>query len=224
MMNKINPVKYEHPVVLVGGGEVNWPVLLPLVNKGFPLVAADGGANPLAGHGITPDLIIGDLDSLDTKTRRENHTRLLHITEQHSTDFEKTLYAIDAPLYLAFGFLGRRSDHSLAALHSLVKYRGQKRIVLVDSVDMLWTPPAVDIFEIDLPPGTRFSIYPLEPVTFEASQGLEYPLDGLTLKQGLAIGTSNRVSGKTVRIRQKKTENGAWVVIIPNDFIDLFAP
>ena len=221
---KFEPVKYDKPVLLVGGGDVNWPVLVSFVNKGLPLVAADGGANALADHGITPDLIIGDLDSLDAQTRRAHYARLLEITEQHSTDFEKTLYATDAPLYLAFGFLGRRSDHSLAALHSLVKYRGQKRIVLVDLVDMVWIPPADGVFEIDLPPGTRFSIYPLEPVTFASSQGLEYPLDGLTLKQGVAIGTSNRVGSETVRIDPKKSESGAWAVIIPNDFIALLVP
>ncbi len=217
-----NTIKYEKPLLLVGGGDVNWPVLLSLIDKGHPLVAADGGANALADYGVTPDMIIGDLDSIDLKTRQDNHAHLLEISEQQTTDFEKTLYATDAPLYLAFGFLGRRYDHCLAALHSLVKYREQKQIILVDLVDMIWTPPSTEKFEIDLPLGTRFSIYPLEPVTFETSQGLEYPLDGLSLKQGVAIGTSNRVTGETVRIRQTDSENGAWAVIIPNDFIGLF--
>ncbi len=223
-MTKIKTRKYERPVVVVGGGDVNWPLLESLVNKDLPLVAADGGANALADHGMTPDVIIGDLDSVDATTRKENHARLMEITEQHSTDFEKALYATDAPLYLAFGFLGRRVDHSLAALHGLVKYRAQKKIVLVDQVDMVWIPPPEDIFEINLPPGTRFSIYPLQPVTFEVSHGLEYPLDGLSLEQGVAIGTSNQVTAETVSIRPKKSENGAWAVIIPNDFIGLFAP
>jgi len=223
-MIRIKTAKYAQPLLLVGGGNVNWPVLLSLLDKGLPLVAVDGGANTLVDHGITPDLVIGDLDSINTRTQREHGSRLLEISEQHSTDFEKSLYATDAPLYLAFGFLGRRFDHSLAALHSLVKYRSQKRIVLVDLEDMVWVPPVADLFEINLPHGTRFSIYPVEPVTFEMSQGLEYPLDGLSLKQGVVIGTSNRVNGETVRIRQATAETGAWAVIVPNDFIGLFAP
>jgi len=221
-MNKINSVKFEKTLLLVGGGDLNWPLLSSLLDKDLPLVAADGGANALADNGVTPEMIIGDLDSLDSRVQREDRTRILEIYEQHTTDFEKCLYATDAPLYLAFGFLGKRFDHTLATLHSLVKYRAQKRIVLVDQVDMIWTPPPAEIFEIDLPPGTRFSIYPLEPVTFETSQGIEYPLDGLSMKQGVTIGTSNRVISKPVRIRQNKTEIGAWAVIIPNEFIDLF--
>lgn len=216
-------VKYQQPLLLIGGGDVNWTLLTSFVDKGLPLVAADGGANGLAEHGITPHMIIGDLDSIDARTRSENATRLLEISEQHSTDFEKALYATDAPLYLAFGFLGRRFDHSLAALHGLLKYRAQKRIILVDQVDMVWIPGRTEIFEMDLPVGTRFSIYPLEPVRFETSQGLEYPLDGLLLRQGVAIGTSNRVCGQTVRITPDKDQDGAWAVIIPNDFISLFA-
>jgi len=221
-MIKTKTVKYTQPLLLVGGGDVNWPVLLSLLDKGLPLVAVDGGANNLVDHGITPDLIIGDLDSINIKTQREHRSRLMEISEQLSTDFEKSLYATEAPLYLAFGFLGRRFDHSLAALHSLVKYRAQKRIVLVDQEDMVWVPPVADVFEIRLPHGTRFSIYPMEPVTFETSQGLEYPLDGLSLKQGVAIGTSNRVNGEDVRIRVATTDVGAWAVIVPNDFVELF--
>ena len=223
-MTKIKTVKYGQPLLLVGGGDVNWPVLLSLLDKGLPLVAVDGGANSLVEHGITPDLVIGDLDSINIQAEQEHRSRLLKISEQHSTDFEKSLYATEAPLYLGFGFLGRRFDHSLAALHSLVKYRTQKRIVLVDQEDMVWVPPVADIFEINLPHGTRFSIYPMEPVAFATSQGLVYPLDGLSLRQGVAIGTSNRVNGETVRIHQATDETGAWAVIVPNDFVGLFVP
>ncbi len=221
-MIKSDPVEYQKPVLLVGGGDVNWPLLSSLVNKGLPVVAADGGANKLAEHGIDPQLIVGDLDSLDAGIGEENASRLLEISGQDNTDFEKTLSATEAPLYLAFGFLGRRFDHSLAALHSLIKYRGQKKIVLIDQVDMIWLPDPVETFKIDLPLGTRFSVYPLEPVSFQMSEGLQYPLDGLSLKQGTAIGTSNRVTGETVRIALKKGQTGAWAVIIPAEFVRLF--
>ena len=40
-------------------------------------------------------------------------------------------------------------------------------------------------------PGERVSIHPLAPITFWRSEGLKYPLDGLTLAPGVRIGTSN---------------------------------
>ena len=40
---------YDTPVILLGGGDINWPVLQHYVDLGYPVVAADGAANALGG-------------------------------------------------------------------------------------------------------------------------------------------------------------------------------
>ena len=70
------------------------------------LIAADGGADALHEMRLTPEAVIGDMDSLSDMAAWRGRTRLVHLAEQDSTDFEKCLYATQAPLYVAPGFTG----------------------------------------------------------------------------------------------------------------------
>lgn len=207
-------LEFDGPVILVGGGDVDRETLDYALGLGHPAVAVDSGADALHAAGVRPDVIIGDMDSISDPGGWPEATRMLEITEQDTTDFEKALYTTSASLYLAFGFLGKRLDHSLAALHCLAKFRTRKSIVLVDSVDLMFAP-AVPL-HIALPPGSRFSINPLAPVTFLSSTGLRYPLDGLTLEAGVAIGASNTVTGSTVSVDPENAGSADYLVVVPN--------
>ena len=48
-------------------------------------------------------------------------------------------------------------------------------------------------------------------MTFQSSSGLKYPLDGLTLEQGVTIGTSNEATDETVEIRA--TDDAVFLVV-----------
>lgn len=205
---------FDSPVILVGGGDVDWESLDYALGLGLPVVAVDSGADVLRDAAVQSDVIIGDMDSISDTRGWSAQTKIAEIPEQDSTDFEKTLYSTSAPLYLAFGFLGQRLDHSLAALHCLTKYRTRKSIVLIDRVDLMFAPTVP--LSIDLPQNIRFSINPLAPVTFQSSTGLRYPLDGLTLQAGVAIGTSNTVTGTTVKLIPENAERADYLVIVPN--------
>ncbi len=213
----MKPRKFDDPLVLVGGGDIDWDAVAELRGRGFPLVAADGGANDMPPSEAPPEMIIGDLDSLVDRDRWDDRTQILHLEEQDSTDFEKCLYATAAPLYLAFGFLGRRLDHSLASLHVVMKYHPDKPVVLIDGVDLLTL--ASGRFEMSLPLGARISVYPMETVTFDRSEGLEYALDRLTMRQGTRIGTSNRVTADPVRIAVRDSGEAAYAVILSNNLL-----
>ena len=179
---------HQTPVVMVGGGVVDAEQLSPFAQR-YPLIAVDGGVVSLGKMGLKPQAIVGDFDSvLDVSL---DHIPLqIKITDQYSTDFEKALAVIDAPKIYAFGFLGNRMDHSLAALHALAE-RQHSDIVLIDPYDI-----AVMVhgsFHASLPQGSRFSIWSMKPQRFIASKGLVYPLDGLDIGVGQTLGTSNQV-------------------------------
>ncbi|UYV37753.1 hypothetical protein N4R57_01135 [Rhodobacteraceae bacterium D3-12] len=71
------------------------------------IVAADGAAQEVLRHGFMPEAVIGDFDSLsEASKRRISQDRLHEISEQDSTDFEKCLSRIEAPLVLGVGFEG----------------------------------------------------------------------------------------------------------------------
>lgn len=180
--------RYDEPVIAIGGGSFVPEMLKPLLGR-YPVVAADGGADIAASLGEQPDLIVGDFDSI-TSPESFPSERLLRVDDQNKTDLEKTLEAIRAPLCLGFGFLGRRLDHSLAALHALSC--SANPVVLVGRHDAVTFTRGV--FTATLPDAARLSIWPLTRLSFRCSSGLLWPLDGLTLEAGRLIGTSNRVA------------------------------
>lgn len=207
---------FDKPVVLMGGAHVRESTLRSDELKELPVVAADGGANTLFNYGITPAAIIGDLDSLEQIDYWQQQSRVMHIAEQDTTDFEKCLYTVSAPLLVAVGFTGKRFDHTLVTLHLLQKYVGKVKLLLITDEDVCFAWQG-DL-HLTLPLGCRFSIYPLTETTFINSTGLEYSLDGLTLKQGKVIGTSNRVAHSNIVLNAKP--EGIYTVILSLSVLD----
>lgn len=204
---------YQSPIILVGGGHMSWRSFDEINPAGFPVIAVDAGAELLRARDIQPDLILGDMDSIVRDTAHTPPIEMMEIDEQETTDFEKALYSLEAPLYLAFGFWGKRLDHSLAVLHALTKYRSHRQVVLIDEIDLLYIPRG----PVTLPCtfGTRVSIIPLKPVSFTSSQGLKYPLDGLRLEMGSAIGVSNETTDENFSISPAASEQDNYGVVVP---------
>jgi len=197
-------------IAILGGGSVDAATLSRVLARASLLVAADGGADRALAAGLMPDAVIGDFDSISDAARAAiPAARLRRVAEQDSTDFEKCLRAVDAPLFLGAGFLGPRIDHTLAALNTLVRYP-RRRCVLLGSRDVCFLcPPAL---ELDLPTGMRFSLFPLGPVA-GASEGLRWPISGIDFAPGGLIGTSNVVTG-SVRVTMDRP---AMAVLLPED-------
>jgi thiamine pyrophosphokinase len=186
------------PVTLVGGGQVNPEALNTALRLAPILVAADGGAGRALGVGRVPDFVIGDLDSLDPSSIAQIPQKSLHrICEQDSTDFDKCLRSIDAPLVLATGFTGGRLDHELAVYNALVRHHA-RRCIVTGETDLCFVVPQTG-FAIGLPEGARVSLFPMGPVRVSAS-GLRWNFRGLEMAPDGAVGTSNAATGGMVRI------------------------
>jgi thiamine pyrophosphokinase len=177
-------------VALVGGGAASRAGFEAARARCAHVVAADGGANALRDWGVVPDAVIGDMDSVDDLAGLERAgARVLRLSEQETTDLEKCLYATEAPFYVGVGFTGRRFDHTLAALHALLR-RPDPRVALLGEDDVVTMAPRR--WRARVEPGARVSLFPLRPVRALSSSGLEWPLTGLDFAPGLRIGTSNR--------------------------------
>ena len=178
-------------VTLAGGGRFSLKLLelaLGLAPRG---VAADGGADRLLRHGVKPEAVIGDFDSISKAARGRLAGRLFPIEEQVTTDFDKALRSIDAPFVLGLGFSGARLDHELAVLNGLVSHPAQRCLILGPQ-DVTFLAPRR--MALDLPVGSRLSLFPMGAVA-GASDGLRWPLQGLKFAPAAMIGTSNEVSG-----------------------------
>ncbi|WP_152662674.1 thiamine diphosphokinase [Devosia soli] len=204
------PLVFARPMAIVGGGTVDTALLRELAAKGVALVGADGGADTIGAAGLLPEAIIGDLDSLEDRASWESRTRVIHIPEQITTDFQKALYSTEAPVTLALGMTGKRLDHTLAALSAVLQYAPSRKLMLVDEVDVALAVTGPIAFDARVK--ERVSIHPLVPIRFQRSSGLFYPMDGLLLEPGGLIGTSNEGTGGRVEV---EPEDGTpWLLIL----------
>ncbi len=185
-------VREKEAISLIGGARVARSDLDAALSLAPVVVAADGGADAALEAGLMPRAVIGDFDSISAATRARLPDDILHpLHDQDSTDFDKCLKHIDAPLIIGLGFTGDRLDHQMAACNSLVRHAG-RRCVLLGAHDLMFLCPPV--LDLPLEPGCRVSLFPMGAVE-GASDGLEWPISGINFTPDGRVGTSNRTVG-----------------------------
>lgn len=207
-------VQSTHGVTLAGGGPFSARDLALALKRAPVPVAADSGADRLLRCGVMPQAVIGDMDSLSQAAKeRIPQSRQHLVAEQVTTDFDKALRLIEAPMVLALGFAGARLDHGLAALSTLIA-RAERRCILIGPQDLAFAaPPRI---ELDLVPGEPLSLFPMAPVTGR-SAGLEWPIAGISFAPDGMIGTSNRVAARRVRL---EFDRRGMLMILPRRRLD----
>lgn len=185
-------VEYHEPVTLLGGGAADPAQLRFALERAPHLVAADGGANMAVAEGLVPDAVIGDFDSVSADALAaipaERHMK---VPEQETTDFEKCLTRIRAPLILGVGFMGARADHALAVFSALARHPARPCLLLGGEDAVFAAPPRI---VLALEAGTRLSLFPMAAVSGE-SAGLRWPIGGIGFAPDGVIGTSNEATG-----------------------------
>lgn len=200
-------VDTDEIVTLVGAGEVDLAILRESLTEAGPIVAADGGAAHVLALGRIPDAVIGDFDSIapDILARVPPHA-LHQSADQETTDFEKALSFISAPLILAHGFTGRRLDHELAVYAAILRLT-RTPVIIIGAEDICF---ALDMsLTLNLAPGTRVSLFPMAK-TRCASTGLRWATDHLVFDPLGRIGTSNEAIAPEVSL----TPSGPGLLVI----------
>lgn len=190
-----NAAIVRHPVgvTVLGGGRLAEGALERALARAPALVAADGAAAAALAAGYRPEAVIGDFDSLSPGVRAALPPgRLHHVAEQDSTDFEKCLARVAAPLVLAVGVTGARTDHELAVFNALV--RSPHACLVLGERDLVAALPPGREIALDVPAGTRVSLFPMGAVSGR-SEGLAWPIGGIGFAPDGRVGTSNRATG-----------------------------
>jgi len=162
------------------------------------IICVDGGAKNALDLGLKPQVVVGDMDSMDPRLRKELQEAgcrfVEHPSRKDATDSELAVrYALsqEATEILILGALGGRIDHTLAnvMLLALSELEGVKvALIEADQEILLIRDEAV----IEGKPGDTVSLLPLTgDVTGIHTRGLEYPLSDGTLRFGAARGVSN---------------------------------
>jgi thiamine pyrophosphokinase len=171
------------------------------------IVAADAGALTALAFGFTPNVVVGDFDSLDADALTQLRERNIPV-EQHPRDKDATdgQLAVERALreqpteLLLLGFLGgQRLDQALANI--LMLTRVEVPTVLLDERNeaRLLRPGTVHLWAPD--PSETISLIPLtEAVRGVRTEGLHWPLHGETLRRGETRGISNAAAGPEARV------------------------
>ncbi len=177
------------------------------LHRGDRLMCADGGARHALALGLRPDVVIGDLDSLDEAAQSQLQamgTRLIvHPAAKDETDLELALLLAQqegATELVILGGFGGRLDQTIAnvLLLTLPQLKGLP-VRLVDGDQEAFVIHGEAILHGR--PGDTLSLIPLGgDAEGIVTEGLLYPLRGDALRSGPARGVSNVFTAETVRV------------------------
>lgn len=186
-----DPIRFASPVTLVGGGARDAGMLAEARRIAPAIAAADGAADWLLAEGVVPDAVIGDMDSIRYPEALPPQVTRLCLPEQESTDFEKCLYATEAPAYIGVGFTGARVDHMMAVFNAMLRHPA-KTVLLIGEREVIAAVPPARRIEVEVPLHSTVSFVPLLPIQGICSEGLAWPIEGLAMAPDGQTGTSNR--------------------------------
>jgi thiamine pyrophosphokinase len=165
------------------------------------IICVDGGAGRARTLGITPDWLVGDMDSINPadRTYMEQAGVILKTFPRHK-DYTDTQLALTlavkegAGKIVVWGGTGSRLDHTISNIFSAARF-------LENGIEIIFDAPAVTIYLIKdrlvLPAkvGDTVSLLVLgDSATGVTLHGFEYPLNGAFLEGRWQWAVSNVVS------------------------------
>jgi len=194
-------LKMLHPIVVMANGKYpSHAYPLKFLHKAKTIICTDGSANKVQKHGLTPTLIIGDMDSI-TNIKDFQKSEFLHIPKQDNTDLEKVFdYCIDSSInnITVLGATGIRDDLALANLLLSMKYYPKLKIEFITdtfSIECMKGKMVFNSFK-----GQLISLIAVYRVKSVLTKGLKYSLN----KQSLAPsgqGVSNVSNGDKFTVK-----------------------
>ena len=184
-------------LLLAAGRVVATPALRRSAATAELVVAADGGLRHARGLGVRPDLLVGDLDSVDETALRRwpDVQRVVYPRDKDALDLELAfdeIIARGARSVLVVGALGDRLDQGLAGIAIAERVHRAGTTVTLDSGDARVLPLRVGETRHEaLDPGTVLSVIATLPGTRVSLGGARWTLDDHALEPGLGLGVSN---------------------------------
>ncbi|MCK4879991.1 MAG: thiamine diphosphokinase [Bacteroidales bacterium] len=176
-------MKRENKIVILANG------LFPTARQGLDLLKAaelliccDGAADKLVGFGMSPHVIIGDMDSVSDEVREQYASVMIHSNEQESNDLTKAVhYCIEKgyPSVTILGATGMREDHTLGNISLMVEYLPHIDVRIISDYGMFSRVRSGEHEQSYA--GQKISIFSIDNSTRVTSTGLQYPLNDLQL-------------------------------------------
>ena len=177
------------------------------------VIAADGGYDNLKRRGYTPDVLVGDLDSIISEIPEGLRT-VNYPKEKDETDMFLA-YGEGVKLgyseFVMLGATGGRLDHTYANLSLLLyaKERGHN-VTVMDEMSIIFCLKNESI-SLAGNKGATLSVFAFGGEARGVSiSGTKYETEGITLSTAFPLGVSNEFGDAPARIA---VEDGALLVI-----------
>ena len=169
-------------VILANGLFPSGRQALELLDAAELLICCDGAADKLLGFGMSPHVIIGDMDSISDEVKKCYASILIPSDDQESNDLTKAVhYCIEKgyPSVSVLGATGMREDHTLGNISLMIEYLPRIELQIISDYGMFFqvrSGEAVNSF-----PGELISFFSIDNSIRATSRGLLYPLKDLQL-------------------------------------------
>ena len=200
----------KRAVLFLNGNTPPQDLVFKSVKTTDTIVCADGGAKHVIEAGLTPHVIVGDLDSLSQvlqkRLRKLPIEWAIYPADKNFTDSELAMQYVLEKGYseiVILGFFGDRSDHvqaNILLLATIVQKNPKCRILVADENQSLYFISSGGL-TLEGKKGQTISLLPLiTDVEGVVTTGLRWKLCNETLVCGATRGVSNEFSGKKASI------------------------
>lgn len=162
---------------------------LYLLEKADRIICCDGALASLVKRGISPDVVVGDLDSVSPSVLRSFKGTVVRDPDQETNDLTKAIKYIlknfpDVSAISILGASGKSEAHTIANYSLLMQYErdfgfGARGIELQMVSDYSTAFSIGDSCELFLGKGRRISIFSPDSTLRIKSEGLEWETDGV---------------------------------------------
>lgn len=205
--------------LLFANGEIaDYGAITRWLRTGDYCIAVDGGARHLDALGHQPDLVVGDLDSIDpahlAQLREQGVGVEQHPAAKDATDLELAIErAVNdgATELVLLGAVGGRLDQTIANLLILAQRSWPVPLAIAEGDQLARVLRGPQSLSMTGPTGAYVSAVALsEEVTGVTYRGLEYPLQDATLQLGSTRGVSNTLASSPAHV---SIETGTLLVV-----------
>ena len=188
----------QEPALIIANGASCGSELLGQLLEWSPIVVVlDNAIERVLQLDIKVDVLLGDFDdefNPEIYKEKQFPIEIVHTPNQDKTDLEKAFDYLIEKNHKAVNVVwatGKRADHTITNITSIVQYRNKLKIVILDDHSKVFLLP--EKFEKWYTKNTPISLIPIGEVSGITSSNLKYSLSNETLTMGYRTGSSNEV-------------------------------
>ena len=203
MMNLLS----DYSVVILANGETpSHEVPLQLLRQARHLICCDGAVDKLQSLGVSPEVVIGDFDSISAENKFRYQKVMVEDKDVEICDLHKAIrYALahyEGNIAIV-GATGLREDHTLSNISLLMTYSSQRKMVMVTNYGVFY--PAYQTITLPSFCGQQISVFSFQPETKLTFHRLRYPVQERTFAH-FWQGALNEATGDEFTVEFERGE------------------